>query len=34
MRILRYWGNSIYLVKVVEDETGKPVSYESPFVLK
>ena len=30
----RYWGNSIYLFKVNEDETGKPVNYESPFVLK
>jgi len=30
----RYWGNSIYLFKVNEDETGKPVSCESPFELK
>jgi len=30
----RYWGNSIYLFKVIEDETGKPIGYESPFKLK
>jgi hypothetical protein len=29
----RYWGNSLYLFKVVEDETGKPAGYESPFKL-
>jgi hypothetical protein len=29
----RHFGNSIYLFKVTEDETGKPVDYESPFEL-
>ena len=29
----RYWGNSLYLFKVIEDETGKLVGYESPFEL-
>jgi len=29
-----YWGNSLYLFKVVEDESGKPVGYESPFEIK
>ncbi len=29
----RYLGNSIYLFKVAEDKTGKPIGYESPFEL-
>ena len=25
----RYWGNSIYLFKVIEDETGKPIGFKN-----
>ena len=30
----RYWGNSIYLSKIISDKDGQPTRYESPFVLE
>ena len=29
----RHWGNSIYLSKIISDDEGQPIRYESPFML-
>ena len=29
----RHWGNSIYISKIVTDNEGQPIRYESPFIL-
>lgn len=29
----RYWGNSIYISRIIADKAGKPIGYESPFAL-
>ena len=30
----RYWGNSLYLFRVIEGKSGRPVGYESSFKIK
>ncbi len=29
----RHWGNSIYISKIISDDDGQPIRYESPFSL-
>jgi len=29
----RHWGNSIYISKIISDDEGQPIRYESPFRL-